>query len=164
VRRHYHDDSWFHSSEAFLRASAEATKRVRATPDYSRELRGWFLGHVLVEMLIDRFLIRLRPSRLDDYYAALDTIDREWLLNTAQPWLTGPASRLGVYFDAFCTHRYLYGYLDDDGLFARLRGLARRVGLPALPDSLARALPDIASMVERQLDELTRQPERRDEP
>lgn len=156
VRRHYRDDDWFHASEAFLRASAEATQRIAATPDYAPALRGWFLGHVLVEMLVDRCLIRAEPSRLDDYYAALESIDRDWLLNTAQPWLTGPATRLGLYFDGFRAHRYLYGYLDDEGLFRRLRGLARRVGLPALPGSLARALPAIARLVEQRLDGLTR--------
>lgn len=158
VRRHYHDDRWFHATGAFLRVCADVTDLVRATPDYDRSHRGWFLGHVLVEMLVDRFLIRDDPRRLDDYYEALESIDRAWLLEATRPWLTGPSDRLGLYVDAFLSYKYLYGYHDDDGLFARLRGLARRVGLPPLPGSMAGALPHAARAVEDNLDALMREP------
>ncbi|MHC4957869.1 MAG: hypothetical protein ACYTGN_05790 [Planctomycetota bacterium] len=160
IRRHLADDHWFHESEAFQRTAAEIGELVRAVPGYRHEWRGWFLAHVLVEMLLDRFLIREDPARLDAYYAALDTVDTAELVERVRPWLSGDPVQLPLYINAFKEHRFLYGYADDAGLFARLRGLARRVGLPALPDPIATVLAPAADCVETRLDDLLRAPAR----
>jgi hypothetical protein len=158
ILRHLADDHWFHDTEAFQRTAAEIGELVRAVPGYRHEWRGWFLAHVLVEMLVDRFLIREDPSRLDAYYEALDTIRTAEVVERVRPWLSGEPERLPLYIDMFKEHRFLYGYVDDPGLFARLRGLARRVGLPSLPDALAAVLAPAAERVEARLDDLLRSP------
>ena len=149
VRRHIDDDRWFHASEAFLRTSAELTGMIACE-------RAWFWGHVLTEMLLDRFLIQRNPQRLDDYYAALDDLDLVAIEARVRPWLTRPAARLGEYVDAFLHHRFLYGYDDDNGLTQRLHGLGRRVGLDAT--GIGAILPDASNLVESRVDDLMSAP------
>ena len=149
VRRHLDDDRWFHVTEAFLRTSAEIADLLDCD-------RTWFWGHVLTEMLLDRFLIREDPGRLDDYYSALKDLDAQALEQRIRPWLTRPARRLPEYIDTFLHHRFLYGYLDDDGLFARVRGVGRRVQLD--PTGMRAVLPQASNLVESRVGDLMSAP------
>lgn len=158
IARHYEDDAWFHATEAFQRTASEATRLLReASPDDPR-FRAWFLGHVLVEMLLDRFLIAEDPRRLGTYYDALDEVDARWLEMTISPWLTRAPRDLQRSIGLFRRTRFMFGYLDDDGLADRLARLARRVGLPPLPDGVRTRIRLAARMVEERVPELMRSP------
>lgn len=158
IRRHLEDDSWFHATEAFQRTWLELTQLLRDHETDSERSRAWFLAHVLLEMLIDRFLIRQRPERLDAYYAAIDSVDLEWLDHAVRPWLTRPPAGLTAYAEAFRRHRFLYGYLEDLGLYRRLAGVARRVGLPRPSEEVSAVLPAASGVVERRLGALMEAP------
>jgi hypothetical protein len=158
IDRHYRDDAWFHATEAFQRTSAEITALLREAEPDDPGFRAWFFGHVLVEMLLDRYLIREDRARLDRYYDALAEVDPLWLEETIRPWLTAPPSNLQRYIGLFADYRFLYGYLDDDGLARRLEGLARRVGLPPLPEVARSRIPEAARIVEPRVADLMREP------
>lgn len=146
VARHLDEDRRFHRSEAFQRTEADVVALLRDASADPRQ-RAWFLGHVLAEMLLDAWLIAESPARLDAYYDALDRVDAGRVAAAVAPWLTRPARGLVAYVAAFREWRYLYGYLDDRGLFERLSGVARRVGLPAPAPGLAAALPEARRLV-----------------
>ena len=158
IVRHLDDDRWFHSTEAFLRAEAEMRTLLRDAQGDAPHARTWFFAHVLVEMLLDRFLIERDPARLDAYYDAVDAVEVDALPGMIDAWTVGEPERLTRYVDAFRRWRYLYGYLDDDALFERLGGLARRVGLAPLPGSVREVLPDAAGLVAGRVDVLMRRP------
>jgi hypothetical protein len=146
IARHVEDDRRFHRSEAFQRTEADIVALLReAHADPAQ--RAWFLGHVLCEMLVDAWLIRESPARLDAYYDALDGVDALRVAAAAAPWLTRPAPGLPGTIAAFREWRYLYGYADDAGLFERLRGVARRVGLMAPAPPLFDVLPAARRLV-----------------
>lgn len=158
IDRHYHDDAWFHATEAFQRTTAEVTSLLRDGVPPDPKYRAWFFSHVLVEMLVDRVLIRDDPARLDRYYAALGEVDPLWLEETIRPWLTAQPDNLQRYIGLFAEYRFLYGYRDDEGVAQRLEGVARRVGLPPLPDAARRRIPDAARIVEPRVADLMREP------
>jgi len=157
ITRHLDDDSWFHATEAFQRVSGILSELVSsAQPD--PRLRAWFLGHVLLEMLLDRHLIREHEGLLDRYYAALDGIDRDFVIRAVEPWLTRPPRDLLTYIDAFLHYRFLYGYMDDAGLFRRLSRVAQRARLPELSATLQGILPEADRLVRESARELLRAP------
>jgi len=147
VRRHMDDDAWFHSTEAFQRSEADLTEMVRCAHRDEPRQRAWFFGHVLVEMLLDAWLIEQDPSRLNDYYDALSAADLGGVREESAPWLTQPAERLDWFMDLFIESRFLEGYRTDEGLLLRLNGVARRVGLPSLSPRTLTLLPEARSLV-----------------
>jgi len=147
VRRHMDDDAWFHSTEAFQRSEAELTEMVRFAHQDEPRQRAWFFGHILVEMLLDAWLMEEDPTRLDEYYAVLSAADLAQVRKESAPWLSQPAQRLEWFMDVFLESRFLEGYRTDEGLLHRLNGVARRVGLPSLSPRTLTLLPEARSLV-----------------
>ena len=147
VRRHIADDAWFHRTEAFQRSEADLTALVReANRDEPRQ-RSWFFGHILVELLLDAWLMEQRPGLLDDYFAALAEVDAEKIVACSAPWVTRRPERLAAFIGVFREHRFLEGYRTDEGLLARLNGVATRVRLPSLSLDTLSLLPPARSIV-----------------
>ncbi|MEM8884814.1 MAG: hypothetical protein AAGD14_12145 [Planctomycetota bacterium] len=132
VQQHVEDDAWFHATEAFQRSEVELTALVKSVHADEPRQRSWFFGHILVELLLDAWLMEQDSTLLDRYFDALDEVAADRVVSQAEPWLTQPPSRLHAFIDLFRTHRFLDGYRTDEGLLARLNGVAGRVGLPTL--------------------------------
>jgi len=147
VRRHMADDEWFHSTEAFQRCEADLTEMVRSANNDEPRQRSWFFGHVLVEMLLDAWLIDREPTLLSAYYAALSELDFAAIRTECAPWLSQPPERLAWFMDAFMKWRFLEGYRTDEGLLARLNGVARRVGLPSLSPRTLTLIPQARTLI-----------------
>jgi len=147
VLRHLDDDAWFHRTEAFQRSEADLTALVRAANRDEPRQRSWFFGHVLVELLLDAWLMEREPALLDGYYGALSRVDPGEIVERAAGWMTGPPERLPRFIALFLEHRFLEGYRTDESLFARLNGVARRVKLPSLSLRTLSLLPEARSLV-----------------
>ncbi|MDH3590676.1 MAG: hypothetical protein OER88_02265 [Planctomycetota bacterium] len=153
VRRHWADDARFHGHAAFHEVSRDLTLRLRHAHADEPRVRASFFGHVLVEMLLDAALIAREPGQLDRYYRSLEGVRAARVAAEAAPWLRVPAPRLADTIRYFREHRFLYGYLDDDALVARLAGTARRVRL-GVPSGLRPLVPAARERVAARCDEL----------
>jgi hypothetical protein len=137
IVRHHHDDNWFHRTRAFAELSWEFTAEVRDHLPRDEGLRPSFLGHILVELLLDAELASRDPARLNRYYNCLDQLDVELVAWIVTRITARPASRLSLLIPRFSTERFLYDYVDDGKLLYRLNNVMHRVGLAPVPDSLA---------------------------
>ena len=120
------------------RAEREVTALLRRHHPELR--RATFLGHILVEILMDAWLMRRDPTLADRYYAALDELALEPLVGWLNAWATEPADRLTSWIEGFRRIQFLRTYSDDGEVVARLEAVARRVRLPALPPGVHRAV------------------------
>jgi hypothetical protein len=154
VQRHLREDAWFHGTEAFLELSGVLARRLREKDPGSRAA---FYGHVLVEMLLDAALVAESPGLLGTYYAALAEVDPRRVDVAAAAWTLAPPRGLVEFIDLFRRSRFLEGYATDGGLFARLQGVARRVGAP-LPAGMFEVLPDARRLVAARAGDLLRAP------
>lgn len=154
VVRHHADDGWFHDSTAFCELSAELARLVRAATGDMDGIRPSFLGHILVELLIDASLIADDPSAADAYYSALEAVE-PWRVAGAVTTMTGvDATPLASIIERFTAMRFLYDYVDDRALVYRLNQVMRRVRLPELPAEFAGVLPEARRLVTARRDEL----------
>ncbi len=154
IVRHHHDDRWFHRTRAFVELSLHFTAAVRGVLPGDDGFRPSFLGHILVELLLDAELIAEAPARLDAYYAALDQIDASFVADTVNSMATRRSERLAGLIPLFCSERFLYDYVDDGKLLRRLNHVMRRVKLPLLPDKFLDILPGARQEVRRRRGEL----------
>ncbi|MCC6494259.1 MAG: hypothetical protein IT424_14700 [Pirellulales bacterium] len=158
VVRHHRDDDWFHQTAAFGELSLELARRVRRVTGESDGMRPSFLGHILVELLLDAAIIDEDPACAARYYAALSDVDPASVAGAVSQMIAADASSLAGIVARFVELQFLYDYLADDSLALRLNQVLRRVRLPALPERFCEILPYCRGLVAAHRDELLTPP------
>ncbi len=148
MRQHYLDDARFHGARAFAELVLAVTVTVRDVLECERGFRPSFLGHLLVEVLLDASLVAEDPDRLETYYAAFDEVDEAVVEAAVNRMAPRPTDRLAPMIVGFRRERILDDYLDDARLMVRLNQVMRRVKLSPLPESFTDILPKARRDVE----------------
>jgi hypothetical protein len=154
IVQHHRDDAWFHETPAFHELCWQFTALVKQTLADDEGFRPSFLGHVLVEVLLDAELIVRQPARLDDYYRVMESIDGAVVQAAVNRMAARTTDRLAPLLPLFCRERFLWDYLDDGKLLVRLNQVMRRVRLPSLSEALLEVLPQTRATVAARADEL----------
>ncbi|HUG67743.1 MAG TPA: hypothetical protein VMM76_08320 [Pirellulaceae bacterium] len=154
IVRHHHDDNWFHQTRAFAELNLYFTKEIRDRLPYDDGFRPSFLGHVLVELLLDATLIEDNPVALHRYYAVMDALDPYVVNRAVNRMATQETGMLAFFIPRFSAERFLYDYAEDGKLLFRLNNVMRRVRLPALPETLAEFFPEARRLVRQRSAEL----------
>jgi hypothetical protein len=154
VMQHHKDDDWFHGTRAFAETSLALSVLFRQALAEGDGHRRGFLGHILVEMLLDAELIARSPDRLRAYYAALASLDGRVVEVAVNQLATVTSDRLALLVPRFVAEGFLWDYADDDKLIYRLNQVLSRVKLPSLPADFRQTLPAARQMVRDRHDEL----------
>jgi hypothetical protein len=147
VIQHHFDDGWFHNQRAFQELCWQFTVGVRDALPPDDSFRPSFLGHILVELLLDAALIEAEPSLLDAYYDAIEALDPQELAVAVNRMAPRPVERLAELLPLFSRERFLSDYQDDGRLCYRLNQVLSRVGLPRLPAEFTDFLPSARAEV-----------------
>ena len=151
VARHHSDDGWFHVTRAFTELSLSFSAQIREALQRSHKdevnLRPWFLGHILVELLLDSELIAAAPARLDDYYHRIAQVDSTLVAASIERMSGRGVGRLAEFVERYPQVRFLADYADDQRLLFRVNQVMQRVGLAKLPADFAQLLPALRSQV-----------------
>ena len=158
VLQHQLDDRWFHQTPAFMSLNWKFTVEIRDRLPSDNGFRPTFLGHILVELLLDATLIQDNIEQLDRYYDVIEALDPQIVAHAVNRMVTQPAEGLDLFLPRFSEERFLYDYLEDGKLLWRLNQVMRRVKLPPLPDSLIAWFPVARDEVRRHATDLLTQP------
>jgi hypothetical protein len=158
VARHCHDDGWFHGTRAFAELSLDLTRRSRDHLGQDAGFRPHFVGHILVEILLDAELIAADRPLLEAYYRALDGLDPVVVTEAVGRMGRGGGQRLAEFIPLFSRERFLWDYLDDAKLMVRLNQVMRRAKLPALPLDFVQLFPQARQAVAQRQAELLASP------
>lgn len=183
VLQHLRDDAQFHASRAFAETSLELTAWVRdalggkkgdrhrlperpfgcdaqtePVPVFASggdtSMRPAFLGHLLVELLLDATLAADHPNELTEYYRVLGQVAPDRVEAAVNRMAPCPTERLGVFIGLFLRERILWDYLEDEKLWIRLNQVMRRVRLDPLPRDFTALLPAARELVSERKDAL----------
>jgi len=154
IVQHHHDDDWFHQTTAFNELSLAFTLQIRDVLPADDGFRPSFLGHILVELLLDAALSEEEPARLDDYYAALTQASPSFLQEAINRLATRQSDKVAYLVTRFLQERFLYDYAEDGKLLVRLNHVMKRVGLPHLPGDLQMLFPAMREAVRNRRHEL----------
>lgn len=154
IVQHHADDAWFHRTPVFAELSWQFTVELRDRLSPDDGLRPSFLGHILVELLLDAALIETQPALLHRYYDALAQLAPESIARIVNQIAPRPAAQLAHFIPLFSAERFLYDYAEDAKLLYRLNTVMRRVGLPVLPHTLLVWLPAARQQVRQRWREL----------
>lgn len=154
IVQHHQDDAWFHDRPAFLQLSWRFTLQFRELLGADAGFRPSFLGHILVELLLDGILISRTPERAVAYYQSLESLHPRQVAQYVERITGREGLRLANFLPRFCAERFLLDYQDDARLLYRLNMVMRRVRLPPLPDRCQRLFAPARGAVAQQAVEL----------
>lgn len=158
VLQHLHDDGWFHRTPAFHEVTGTLTRVFREALPVDDDIRPSFLGHIVMELLLDAVLIRRDSTILADYYDVLEAVDPAVIQDAVNQLAREPTQRLAEFVPLFVKERFLWDYLDSERLLWRLNQVLRRVRLAPLPAAFAQSLEEVTGLVERRVDDLLTEP------
>jgi hypothetical protein len=154
IVQHIRDDMRFHATRTFVETTLELTGHVQPLLGSDAGFRASFVGHLLVEVLLDAELAAAEPHRLEDYYRVLQSLDVQEVQAVVNRMASRPTDRLAPLIQLFCRERILSDYFEDDKLFIRLNQVMRRIGFAQLPRETVALLPLARELVHRRRDEL----------
>jgi hypothetical protein len=154
ILQHVRDDRRFHQGRAFVELSLALGTMARNARSGDGSMRPAFLGHLLVEVLLDASLVAEDPARLEAYYRALASVDALLVEQAVNRMVSRPTGLLAPLIRGFCREQILRDYLEDGRLFARLGQVMRRVKLAPLPEGFRKLLPEARRLVEDRRSEL----------
>jgi len=130
--QHLHDDDWFHNTDAFHAVTGQMTVWFREILPPEDGNRPSFLGHIVMELLLDDVLIEQHPGRLDAYYAACRRVDVREIIATVNALSPTSVQNLDRFYPLFLEEQFLRDYCEPVRLLWRINQVLRRVGLPVL--------------------------------
>ena len=154
ILQHLRDDNRFHQSRAFADLSLQLAVMARDALAGETSFRPSFLGHLVLELLVDASLIAQSPDRLDAYYDLLESVDVAAVAEAVGRMASRSAAKLGPLISGFRRERILSDYLEDAKLLVRLNQVMRRVRLDPLPDAFREILPEARRLVSDRVDDL----------
>ena len=152
--QHLHDDGWFHATRGFAEVTGTLARRFREHLGPDDAMRCGFLGHIVTELLLDAALIERQPALLDRYYQRLTEVDPVGVQAAVNRMARGQTWRLSLFIPLFLRERFLFDYLEDRSLLARLNRVLQRVKLTPLPETVRDLLPDARRLVRLRIGDL----------
>jgi hypothetical protein len=152
--QHFRDDAQFHRTRAFAETSLALSAEIRNVLAGENGFRPAFLGHVLVEVLLDWSLAEDNPGSLEAYYRILDSLDAGVVQKAVNLMSPRGTDRLAPMIFLFCRERILWDYGQDDKLMLRMNQVMRRVGFAPLAEGVRELLPAARQLVCCRRDEL----------
>ena len=141
IMKHIDDDRWFHGGETFVRMNLEFAVELRDLLPGDAGFRPTFLGHILIEMLLDANYLLFDRSIVDRYYAMFASLPVEAIQSSVNTITGKPTDKIADTMKRFADIGFLYDYAQDDTLLFRLNQVMKRVGLAQLDDAVLGWLP-----------------------
>jgi hypothetical protein len=147
AQRHLDDDGWFHCTRGFAEVTAELGLLFRDRLQGSDGFRCGFLGHLVLELLLDAILWKQFPSAMDTYYNLIAEVDSARIEEVVTEIAGVRPEQLAWFIDLYREEQILRDYADDNRLLRRLNQVLRRVKLSPLPETAADWLADARDIV-----------------
>lgn len=154
ILRHIADDQWFHGTEAFVQTNLELAVQLRERLPGDSGFRPMFVGHILIEMLLDAGWIRRDRSIGNQYYETIMDQDADEIQRCVNIITGKPTDKLAGIVRRFAEIQFLFDYLDYDLLLMRLNQVMKRVGLAQLPNDLIPWLAETYDLVDARRERL----------
>lgn len=146
IQNHFLGDKIFHGSDYFK----EQTHGIKLILEQSSldkdKFRFSFLAHLLLEMMIDRILLKRDPKLGSTFYEQLDACDDDLLLYFAQE-NSAVDEGFKILIQKFKQYRFILNYIESDKFVYSLTRITSRVGI-VFDDNQSREIIELIGMIE----------------
>ncbi len=152
ILQHHQDDDTFHRCAPFQQLEGELGQEFRKHMPDKHDHRPGFLGHIVVELLLDEVLASRDETLLDRFYAAMELVDEAMIEAAVNQMSTSTTDQLAWFINRFREEKFLYDYANDQSLLMRLNQVLLRVKLPVMETELLVVLPIARKLVAERAD------------
>jgi len=134
TRLHYAIDKFFHNSSFFMNGYEFVKSSIHNAQFDNSFSRFFFLNHIFLELMLDRYLIGRHTASIDGFYQSLAEVKNEILGSYLDLNHIKTKELFFENFHQFRKMRYLYHYIDNEKLIYSLNRIMMRVGLSGLSE------------------------------
>ena len=125
---HFKVDKLFHNSTYFNEKSKYIADTLKEVEFTGIKRHFYFFGHILLEIFLDRLIMRMDPEIPKAFYRSMDEVDLEVLMEyfKEREYKIEEYS-FSEYFNRFRERQFMYGYGSDEGMVHVFNMLHKRV-------------------------------------
>jgi acyl carrier protein phosphodiesterase len=129
IMRHLEVDRIFHASDFFHKETSYFSRQLRANFGSEQVSRGFFVSHILLELLLDKILMEREPHLLENFYRRLTDPGLQFVVSLTEWAVQRKLPRYGAFYENFVVKKYLYRYTNWDNIIFVLEKILERVGI-----------------------------------
>ncbi|MEN9510499.1 MAG: hypothetical protein RLZZ370_318 [Bacteroidota bacterium] len=127
--RHLERDRAFHQSPFFTQGN-QALNHLFHTHQLGKHVpRVWLAAHLVLELMLDRVLMKQHPEQLDRFYESLSQTREQALDGFLLAGKHEHSTRFMEHWSRFVAVKYLYHYTDDDAFTYSMMQIYMRAGV-----------------------------------
>ncbi|MBI1307845.1 MAG: hypothetical protein GC181_14675 [Bacteroidetes bacterium] len=147
--QHIQSDKVFHSWSGFLNLMDLSTEQMRSSGISIK--RDWFVSHILVELVIDQWLLRKHPSLAIELYTDFESLDIEVILGFLAHLEINNFESFEKGWKHFMEVRYLESYVKTESILYALDRICTKVGLDPFTDRQKTSLQIVVDVLLNQM-------------
>jgi hypothetical protein len=128
--RHLQTDHEFHNSDWFQIKRQEVKALLYKHNLNFSPFRPFFISHILVELILDRVILKKDIETAHHFYTDMDLINDEVIVSLLNKSNFAPAGEFISFFNRFRQHRYVFTYADNEKFIFSLNRIFSRVNNP----------------------------------
>jgi len=130
IQRHFDADAVFHSSDFFKNETAHISQEIKTRLPHLTVPRKYFIAHILLELILDKVLIKDFPGLLDEYYQHYrNTAPFEDITRSTELVAQKRLPNYEQFLMKFQQNRYLFQYREWSHIAFVLKKILIRVGI-----------------------------------
>lgn len=158
VSRHLAMDDWFHDTNFFQEGHSVAKTVMKKAAIQYPPYRVSFLSHIILELMLDRILVKHEPGMVSRFYSELAIVKidelRRFFYELGVPF----NENFQAFYRKFIGKRYALNYANNEAFVEALNNISNRVGQPRitphLSQNLYQFLPDLELTIFHSFEEL----------
>lgn len=151
---HFTVDSWFHNSEFFKNKVKHIEKKFKSYNPKKAEFPG-FYSHILIEILIDRYLLNLQPDLSDKFYQSYKDFNFKNISFLFEKFENFDKDKFIDFSEKVAHSTFLKEYTSSKSVVDSLQRVSKRLDLPfnffISDDELAFFITDVYNDLEKEI-------------
>ncbi|MFK7906131.1 MAG: hypothetical protein AB8B69_13450 [Chitinophagales bacterium] len=129
INKHHHIDELFHSSTFFKSHNKRVFQQLQDVKFEGVTKYTHFVSHVLIEMLLDRFLMQENEQLASTFYYKLNSTEKRNLVAYFNqfPAVKDNFEDFWKFIRRFCNSQFLIDYQEREGIVNRLNRVMQRI-------------------------------------
>lgn len=127
--RHLERDKAFHQSLFFTVGNQALNQIFKAHHLGNHVPRVWLAAHLVLELMLDRVLMKQHPEQLDRFYESLSQTQVQALDGLLSAGKHEHNTRFIEHWNRFLSVKYLYHYTDDEAFTYSMMQIYMRAGV-----------------------------------
>lgn len=148
ISQHLLGDQYFHQSDFFLRNTSQIKQLLLDNKVKYRGTHYLFLSHLLLEICIDRMIVKKIPQVVVDFYADLSAIHPNLVKDFFEDINVAIPEGFFIFYERFVREKFIYNYDDIEKIIFMYNRILTRVNMTVIDPDEYEKLGNVISSID----------------